>query len=62
MNAIQMATINTAQHFGVARDIGMIAPGRFADILIVEDFPGFQIKKVFAQGKLVAQDGQGHAS
>jgi adenine deaminase len=59
MNAIQMATINTAQHFGVARDIGMIAPGRFADILIVEDFPGFQIKKVFAQGKLVAQDGQG---
>ena len=58
MNAIQMATINTAQHFGVARDIGMIAPGRFADILIVEDLPGFQIKQVFAQGQLVAQDGQ----
>jgi adenine deaminase len=59
MIAIQMATINTAQHFGVARDIGMIAPGRFADILIVDDLPEFQINKVFAQGRLVAQAGQG---
>jgi adenine deaminase len=58
MAAIQMATINTAQHFGVARDTGMIAPGRYADILIVEDLPGFNIKYVFAQGKLVAQAGQ----
>ena len=37
MTAIQMATINTAEHFGLARDIGMIAPGRWADLLLVDD-------------------------
>jgi adenine deaminase len=28
ITAIQMATLNTAQHFGVERDIGSITPGR----------------------------------
>jgi adenine deaminase len=35
ITAIQMATLNTAEHFGLSRDIGMIAPGRYADILLV---------------------------
>ncbi len=35
--ALQMATINTAEYFGVSRNIGLIAPGRYADILLVED-------------------------
>src|SRR5208337_3527366 len=34
MAALQMATINTAEHFGVSRDIGVLAPGRFADVLL----------------------------
>ncbi len=58
MVAIQMATINTAEHFGVSRDIGMIAPGRYADILFIENLPEMRIKKVFARGQLVAEDGQ----
>ena len=33
VTAIQMATINTAQHFGLEREIGSIAPGRRADFL-----------------------------
>ncbi|MRR52625.1 MAG: adenine deaminase, partial [Rhodocyclaceae bacterium] len=33
ITAIQMATINTAEHFGVSREMGMIAPGRYADVL-----------------------------
>src|SRR4030065_2436851 len=37
MTAIQMVTINPAEHFGVARDVGMIAPGRYGDVLIVSD-------------------------
>ncbi len=37
MTAIQMATLNTAAHFGVTRDVGMLAPGRYADIVLVED-------------------------
>ena len=39
VTAIQMATLNTAQHFGLEREIGSIAPGRLADFLIVSDLP-----------------------
>ena len=36
----------------------MIAPGRFADILLVEDLAEFQAGSVIARGQLVAQNGQ----
>jgi adenine deaminase len=58
MTAIQMATINTAEHFRLARDIGMIAPGRYADILLVENLPEMQINKVVAKGKLISEGGK----
>jgi adenine deaminase len=57
MLAIQMATLNTAEHFGVARDVGQIAPGRFADILLVSDLKALTIDQVFAKGKLAAEGG-----
>ncbi len=56
--AIQMATINTATHFGVARDIGMIAPGRYADVLLVSDLKDFQAEKVIAKGQVIAEGGK----
>jgi len=56
--AIQMATLNTAEHFGVARDVGQIAPGRYADILLVRELANLSIDTVFAKGKLAAQDGE----
>ena len=37
MIAIQMATLNPAEHFGVAGEVGQIAPGRYADILVVNN-------------------------
>ncbi len=40
VTAIQMATLNTAQHFRLEREIGSIAPGRLADFLIVSDLAG----------------------
>jgi adenine deaminase len=58
VTAIQMATINTAEHFGLAREIGMIAPGRYADILIVDNLPDMQISKVITRGQLIVEDGQ----
>lgn len=58
LTAIQMATLNTAEHFGVARDVGCIAPGRYADILIVSDFERLAIDLVFAAGELVAESGK----
>jgi len=55
--AIQMATINTAEHFGVSRDVGMIAPGRYADVLIVKDLKRFEVDQVVAKGNLVVEKG-----
>ncbi|MFC2079513.1 adenine deaminase, partial [Candidatus Bipolaricaulota bacterium] len=57
MTAIQMATLNTAEHFGVAGDVGSLAPGRFADILIVSDLNSLTIDRVFAAGESVAENG-----
>ncbi len=58
MTAIQMSTINTAEHFGVSREIGLIAPGRFGDILIVEDLNDFRPEVVIAKGKEVVRKGE----
>lgn len=56
MMAIQMTTLNAAEHFGVSREVGMIAPGRFADILLVDDLNDFQARVVIAKGKPVAEE------
>jgi len=58
MTAIQMATINTAEHFGLSREIGSIAPGRWADFLLVDDLNDFHAEMVVARGQLLAQNGQ----
>ena len=58
MLAIQMATINTAEYFGVSREIGLIAPGRYADILLVGDLEKFTVDLVVASGKVAAQTGK----
>jgi adenine deaminase len=58
MVALQMATLNTAEHFGVSRQVGQIAPGRFADLLLAEDLRQLHADLVIARGKLVAQDGE----
>jgi adenine deaminase len=57
ITAIQMATLNTAQHFGMERDIGSIAPGRRADIILTSDLPSLPVELVIAQGEIVAEDG-----
>ncbi|AGL03371.1 adenine deaminase [Desulfoscipio gibsoniae] len=58
VRAIQAVTINTAECFGVARDLGAIAPGRLADILFLKDLAGVQVDKVLADGRLIAEAGQ----
>ncbi|MFC2081770.1 adenine deaminase [Candidatus Bipolaricaulota bacterium] len=57
MTAIRMATLGTAEHFGVAKDIGSITPGRFADILLVSDLENLAIDQVIAAGETVGRDG-----
>ncbi|MHB2264836.1 adenine deaminase [Aliihoeflea sp. PC F10.4] len=58
VTAIQMATLNTAQHFGLDREIGSIAPGRLADLLIVSDLAALKIDSVYAHGQLLAEAGR----
>ena len=58
ITAIQMATLNTTEHFGLSRDLGQIAPGRYADIVLVPNLIEFTPTHVFAKGRLIAQDGK----
>lgn len=58
MTAIQMATLNTAEHFGLSLEMGSIAPGRWADILIVEDLRDFQAEIVITKGRIAAKKGK----
>ncbi|MDE6475859.1 MAG: adenine deaminase [Erysipelotrichaceae bacterium] len=55
--AIQMATLNAAECYGL-KDRGAIAPGLKADIVLVDDLQNFHVAQVFIDGKEVAKDGQ----
>jgi adenine deaminase len=58
LTAFQMATINTAEHFGVSRDIGSITPGKCADILILGSLSEVSVDMVIADGIVVARKGK----
>jgi len=55
--ALQMATINTATHFGLERELGQIAPGRRADMIVTSDLRSLPIEVVYARGLKVAEGG-----
>ncbi|MGN1014364.1 MAG: adenine deaminase [Butyricicoccus sp.] len=52
VQAVQMATINTARQYGLSR-LGAIAPGRQADLLVLDDLETVQIAAVYHAGQLV---------
>jgi len=56
IRAIQMATINTAEYFGI-KNLGAIVPGYHADLVVFDDLKKLKILKVFKDGKLVARNG-----
>ena len=56
--ALQMATINTATHFGLERELGSITPGRRADVILTSDLMTLPIEHVIARGKTVALNGK----
>lgn len=57
INAIQMATLNVAEHFSLDHLIGGIAPGRLADFLIIPDDTTIAAKAVVSNGRIIAQNG-----
>lgn len=54
--AIKLATINTANYFGL-RQLGAVAPGRLASLAILEDLRECRVRRVYHAGRLVAEDG-----
>jgi len=58
VTAIQMMTINTAEHFGLTKEMGMIAPGRWADVVLVKDLNNFKADLVIAKGQVIAEKGE----
>lgn len=58
VEAIQMATINPATWLGL-KDIGVLAPGKLADIAVIEgDLKDMNVSMVFLGGKKVAENGK----
>jgi adenine deaminase len=56
VEAIRLATLNPAEYFGL-RDRGAIAPGRVADLLVVDELPSLTIREVWCRGRRVASEG-----
>lgn len=56
INAIQMATLNVAEHFSLDHLIGGIAPGRYADLVIIPDLATINAQIVVSNGQLITED------
>ncbi len=57
VTAIRMATINPAEYFGL-RNLGAVAPGYRADLVVLENLESFRPYYVFSKGQLVAEKGK----
>ncbi len=57
ITAIQMGTLNAARYF-MLNEHGAVAPGYFADLVAFESLTKIDVKKVFKNGKLVAENGK----
>lgn len=57
ITAIRMGTINTANYFRLY-DLGAVAPGRRADLVVFSDLHNLRAEMVYRAGKLAAQDGE----
>ncbi|MBC8038679.1 MAG: adenine deaminase [Rhizobiales bacterium] len=58
VTAIQMASLNTAEHFGMEKELGSITPGRRADLLLTPDLETLPIDMVMARGRMLAEGGK----
>jgi len=56
--AVQMATLNVAEHFSLDSSIGGIAPGRLADMVMIPDIKTIKAGLVISNGRVIARDGK----
>jgi len=57
IDAITVASKNSFDYYNMGKDLGGIAPGKLADILIFDDLKSFRPNKVFVGGKLIISNG-----
>jgi adenine deaminase len=57
VTAVQMATLNVAEHFGLDDRIGGIAPGKTADLVLIPDPQTIRAMVVVSSGRIIARDG-----
>ena len=57
VKAVQMASLNTAEYFGL-KNLGAIAPGYRADMLLLDNLEDFKPQLVIKNGEVVAQNGE----
>jgi adenine deaminase len=58
VKAIQMVTINPAEHFRLDLHLGAIAPGRCADMVLLPDVRTIRPSWVMSDGRIIARDGE----
>jgi adenine deaminase len=58
ITATQMATLNVAEHYECARELGSIAPARYADMLILDKLSTVSVNTVIADGRVVSRNGK----
>lgn len=57
IDAITMASRNCFDYYNMGKDLGGIAPGKIADILVFDDLKSIKPRRVFVGGKLVVSNG-----
>ncbi len=58
LRAIQMATLNAAEHFRLDDRLGALVPGRLADFILSDSLAPIRPRAVFVGGRLVAEAGR----
>src|SRR5262249_8122451 len=58
IDAYRMATLNPATYYGLDADLGGIAPGRYADICLLDDLAGPPPATRLARGPVIATGGR----
>lgn len=58
IQAIQIASVNVARHFHLDHELGSLAPGRYADIVLCDSLSMIRPWVVFCRGKMVAREGE----
>jgi adenine deaminase len=58
VTAIQMVTVNCAQCFGMDHELGSVAPGKCADLVLLSSLKDMRVTRVLIDGETVALDGR----